>query len=289
MADIDEALVRRLLEAQFPQRAELPIVRVRPGGWDNLTFRLGDTMSVRLPRHAAYAPQVAKEHRWLPYLAPHLPLPIPTPLAQGAPSAAFALPWSIYRWLDGAPAFPGPVTDQIAFARDLAHFLAALQTIDARDGPRAGAHSWHRGGDLGVYGGETLSAIDQLAGVIDGAAARALWDRACATSWRRAPVWVHGDVAGGNLLVREGRLSAVIDFGCSAVGDPACDLAIAWTFMDASARAAFRDALPLDDDTWLRGRAWTLWKALIQCANKGAADPNYPHWLGQIETLLDET
>ena len=279
---IDAALVRRLIAAQFPAWADLTVEPVTPGGWDNRTFRLGDALSVRLPSAAGYAAQVAKEHRWLPALAPRLPLPIPVPLAQGQPTAEYPWPWSVYHWIVGEPASTGDIDDLSRFAGDLADFLTALYAIDATDGLAAGAHNFWRGGPLAVYDEETRQTVQTLAGEVDGAAALAIWDTALASTWAEKPVWVHGDVAVGNLLVAEGRLSAVIDFGSSGVGDPACDLVIAWTFLSGESRRLFRDALPFDAGTWARGRGWALWKALITIA-----DPRSPH-AGEARRVLAE-
>lgn len=261
--EIDAALVRRLIETQFPQWAHLPIRRVEPGGWDNRTFLLGAEMSVRLPSAAGYAAQVTREQHWLPKLAPHLPLPIPTPHALGKPGAGYPWPWSVYGWLEGDTATDGRIGSLDEFAVDLAAFLAALHRIDAVDGPPAGQQNYFRGGSLTVYDDQTREALRLLEGRIDTKTAHAIWEEALATQWPHAPVWVHGDIAWGNLLVKDGKLCAVIDFGSSAVGDPACDLAIAWTLFRTTSRDAFRTALPLDAGTWARGRAWTLWKAMI--------------------------
>ncbi len=260
---IDSDLVRRLIAAQFPHWADLPVEPVEPGGWDNRTFRLGDDMSVRLPSAASYAAQVEKEQRWLPRLAPHLPLPIPVPLAKGAPGQDYSWPWSVYGWLRGQPAGNGRTADPTQFARSLADFLLALYRVDANDGPPAGQHNFHRGGRLAVYDAETRTALSALAGRIDTDTAQAVWASALGSKWQRPPVWVHGDVASGNLLVEDGRLCGVIDFGSSAVGDPACDLVIAWTEFSGESRQAFRDTLALDEQTWARARGWALWKALI--------------------------
>ena len=223
-------------------------------------------MSVRLPSAARYALQVEKEQRWLPILAPQLPLPIPVPLAMGRPAEDYPWPWSVYRWIDGETATIERIADVRQFAVTLAEFLAALQAIDAGGGPAPGPHNFFRGGPPAYYDDETRQAIATLDGRIDSDAATEVWERALASAWQGPPVWVHGDVASGNLLVRDGRLSAVIDFGSSGVGDPACDLYIAWTFLEGESRDAFRAALPLDDATWQRGRGWTLWKALITLA-----------------------
>src|SRR5918998_2231825 len=272
--DINVSLVRRLLAAQFPRWADLPIKPVEVSGWDNRTFQLGTQMTVRLPSAAPYALQVEKEHRWLPKLAPLLPLPIPVPLAKGSPADGYPWHWSVYRWLEGETATAERIADLRQFATTLADFLTALQRIDSAGGPPPGRHNFFRGGPLTVYDAETRQAISALDGRIDGGAATAAWEAALAAGWHGPPVWFHGDVAAGNLLVEGGRLSAVIDFGTSGVGDPSCDLAIAWTFFKGEGRDAFRAALRPDDATWKRGRGWALWKALITLA--GHIDSNPP-------------
>ena len=260
---ITPELAARLVASQLPQWAQLPVTPVDLDGWDNTTFRLGEDLSVRLPSGDAYAAQVDKEHRWLPILAPQLPLPIPEPLAKGVPGCGFPRPWSVYRWLDGEHATVERLVDLNRFAIDLADFLGALYEIDSARGPAPGKHNFWRGGPLTVYDAETREAISALRAEIDADAATEVWEAALAATWHGPPVWIHGDVAAANLLVVDGRLSAVIDFGCSAVGDPACDLTIAWTFFSGDSQEAFRDRLPLDDGTWARGRGWALWKALI--------------------------
>ena len=282
---LEVSLVRRLVAAQFPEWAGLPVKPVEFGGWDNRTFRLGEDMSVRLPSAARYVLQVEKEQRWLPVLAPHLPLPIPVPLAMGRPAEGYPWPWSVYRWIEGETAAIGRIADLRQFAVTLAEFLAALQAIDAGGGPAPGPHNFFRGGPPAHYDDETRQAIATLDGRIDSDAATEVWERALASAWQGPPVWVHGDVASGNLLVRDGRLSAVIDFGTSGVGDPACDLYIAWTFLEGESRDAFRAALPLDDATWQRGRGWTLWKALITLARH--IDTN-PQQAATARRVIDE-
>jgi aminoglycoside phosphotransferase (APT) family kinase protein len=260
---VDVHLARRLVDRQFPQWAGLPLTPVPAQGCDNRTFRLGDTLSVRLPSAHSYAAQVDKEQCWLPLLAPRLPLPVPVPVARGVPGLGYPHPWSVLRWIPGEPASTGLIADLTTFAFDLAAFLVALRRIDATPGPAAGRHNFFRGGPLEVYADETVRALDGLGSAVPRDAALEVWDTAMATTWPADPVWVHGDVAVGNLLVRDGRLSAVIDFGSSGVGDPACDTVIAWTLLYGPSRAAFRTALGLDDATWARGRGWALWKALI--------------------------
>ena len=264
---IDTILVRGLIDSQFPQWAALDIAPVEPGGWDNRTFRLGDEMSVRLPSAAGYAAQVDKEHAWLPKLAPLLPLPIPTPLAVGQPGLGYPWKWSVRRWLDGIPVTRELTVGLDGIATALSQFLAALQSIDPTAGPLPGPENFYRGGSLLTYDAQTRKAIRLLEGRIDASAAIEAWESSVARSWKSPPVWVHGDVSPGNLLLQEGRLHAVIDFGMLAVGDPACDLAIAWTLFEGESRQVFREMLPLDSGAWLRGRGWALWKALIVAAN----------------------
>lgn len=283
--DINASLVRQLVTAQFPQWAHLHIKPLEFGGWDNRTFLLGDDMTVRLPSAEAYAAQVEKEQRWLPRLAPFLPLPIPVPLAMGVPADGYPWHWSIYRWLEGENATIERIADLRQFATTLAQFLVALQLIDPAGGPAPGRHNFYRGGSLATYDTETRQAIATLAGTIDSDAVTAAWEAALEATWHGSPVWLHGDVSAGNLLVTRGRLSAVIDFGCSAVGDPACDVTIAWTLFSGESREAFRGALPLDSATWSRGRGWALWKALITLAEHIEARPLEA---GRARHVIDE-
>lgn len=283
--DIRETLVRRLVAGQFPEWADLPVRPVAFDGWDNRTFRLGDDLSVRLPSAAGYVGQIEKEHRWLPVLAPQLPLPIPTPIAKGQPADGYPWPWSIYRWLPGEIASVARIDDLAQFARDVAGFLVALAAIDPTGGPGPGHHNFYRGGSLMVYDAETRQAIIDLGDRIDGAAALEVWETALAATWDGPPVWFHGDIATGNLLVLDGRLGAVIDFGTSGVGDPACDLAITWTLFSGESREAYRAAYPADQGMWSRGRAWTLWKALIVAA--GLAQTNNPEGDRALEIAND--
>ncbi|MCW2803974.1 MAG: aminoglycoside phosphotransferase family protein [Propionibacteriaceae bacterium] len=270
--DLDVRLVARLVAGQFPRWAGLPVARVVVDGWDNTTFRLGTDLSVRLPSAEAYKDQVQKEHRWLPELAPQLPLPIPVPLAMGAPAAGYPWNWSVYRWLEGETASAERIDDPTEFGATLGRFLTSLQQIDPTGGPPPGLHNFFRGAPLQTYDAETRTAIRALRDEIAADTATAVWEQALGTVWDRPPVWFHGDVSAGNLLVRDGRLSAVIDFGCSGVGDPACDLTIAWTLLSGEGREAFRSAVSLDTKTWQRGRGWALWKALITVG--GHRDPN---------------
>jgi aminoglycoside phosphotransferase (APT) family kinase protein len=262
--DTDVSLVRRLLAAQFPQWADLPIAPIPSVGTDHALYRLGDAMAVRLPRIERATWQVDKEHAWLPRLAPHLPLAVPVPLARGCPGEEYPWPWSITPWLKGEHVTIERLTDPRQAATDLARFLTALQRIDPAGGPPPGAHNFGRGVPLAQRDSHTREAIRALDGMLDTAAVTAVWDAALqAPAWQGPPVWIHGDVSAGNLLAVQGRLSAVIDFGGLGVGDPACDLMITWTLFSGESREAFRAALAVDDATWARGRAWALSWALI--------------------------
>jgi aminoglycoside phosphotransferase (APT) family kinase protein len=282
---IDAMLVHRMVSAQFPQWARLPVKSVAAGGWDNKSFHLGEDMIVRLPSAAAYAAQVEKEHRWLPRLAPFLPLQIPTPLAVGEPASGYPWKWSIYRWIKGEIAASEAVTDSNDFAAKVAGFLVALQRIDTAGGPPPGARNFHRGGSLTTYDADVREAIGILERRIDTKAATAIWEAALRTAWDHFPVWVHGDISIGNLLSRDGELRAVIDFGNLGIGDPACDLSIAWTLFRGRSREVFRATLPLDSGTWIRGRAWTLWKAVIVAA--GLSRTNAIEW-AHPRRVIDE-
>jgi aminoglycoside phosphotransferase (APT) family kinase protein len=262
-AGIDAALVRRLIGAQFPQWSGLPVTPVEVDGWDNRTYRLGEDMTVRLPTAAGYVPAVAKENYWLPRLAPALPVAVPPILAQGAPGEGYPFSWSVRSWLHGQTADRGRIDDMSQFAVSVAEFLRALQCYDAAGGPLAGEHSGYRGASPAHYDEETRRCLAVLTGRVATARAAAVWDAALTAQWCGAPVWFHGDIASGNLLVADGKLAAVIDFGTSGVGDPACDLVIAWTMFSGDSRQAFRHAVGQGEGTWARARGWALWKALL--------------------------
>jgi aminoglycoside phosphotransferase (APT) family kinase protein len=258
-------LVRRLIDAQFPEWAGLPIRPFESAGSDNAIFRLGADMAVRLPRRAGRTvDSLDKEVEWLPRLAPLLPLQIPLPLARGVPGEGYPCGWAVYRWLEGNTAAAELISDARQAAADLAGFLAALQRIDSDGGPLPGEHNFFRGVPLATRDQTVRDAIAALEGELDATAVTAAWEAALeAPDWQGPPVWIHGDFADGNLLVDRGRLSGVIDWGGLALGDPACDLMAAWSFLPADARETFCETLNVDDATWARGRGWALSVALI--------------------------
>lgn len=259
----DVLLVRRLLTSQFPQWAHLAIKPVDSAGTDNAIFRLGNNMSVRLPRINWARGQVDKEHEWIPYLAPHLPLRIPIPLAKGKPDQGYPYSWSVYQWLKGENASIDKIVDPCQTATELAQFITALQQIDTTGAPLAEEHNL-RGVPLKNRDRITRESIVNLKGMIDTKAALAVWEEALkALEWNHKPVWFHGDLLIGNILFNQGRLSAVIDFGGLGVGDPACDLMIAWSLFSGESRDVFRDQLNVDDATWVRGRGQALSQAVI--------------------------
>jgi aminoglycoside phosphotransferase (APT) family kinase protein len=254
--NVDGALVRRLVDGQFPRWAGLPVAAVRSAGTDNAMYRLGAELVVRLPRIPGAAADVDKEQRWLPRLAPLLPVAVPAPLARGVPGEGFPYPWSVYRWIPGADAVAEPIVDLSGAGALLGRFVAALRRADATGGPPS-----FRGGPLRTRDDQVRAAIRDLGAgrLVDADVATAAWEASLAAgAWGAAPVWVHADLHPGNLLTRRGRLAGVVDFGGLGVGDPACDLLPAWTVLTAGSRAAFRAEAGVDEATWLRGRGWGL-------------------------------
>lgn len=257
---VDSALARSLIGAQFPHYADLPLKEVKSAGTDHAIYRLGSEMAVRFPRIPAAADQAQKDFRWLRPLAPRLALRVPLPLAFGRPTADYPFHWSVYEWLQGENAFLHPPHDLGRAALRLADLVHSLRNAPIPDDSPVGG----RGGSLAARDAETRAAIAELRGLIDVETTLRVWEKSLATPrWDAAPVWLHGDIHPGNLIVNEGELTGIIDFGCLAVGDPATDLMIAWSMLDSSTRPAFRSALGVDDSTWLRGRGWALSVALI--------------------------
>jgi aminoglycoside phosphotransferase (APT) family kinase protein len=286
----DVHLVRRLLAEQFPQWDELPIERVPSAGSDHVLYRLGGALVARLPRKERVDEQVDKERKWLPRLAPQLPVALPVPVAKGKPGNGYPFFWSVYSWLEGE----NPPADGIgdaSVATDLAGFIDTLQRIDPAGGPPAGEQNFFRGAPLAVRDDPVRAALAALAETIDTDAAATAWDSALnAPPWPGPPVWIHGDLTPENVLVRGGRLSAVIDFGCLGVGDPACDLMVAWTVLSAEARAVFRAGLDADEATWDRGCGWALSTGLIALPYYKDTNPpraaNARYRIGEVLTDL---
>lgn len=289
MHPMDDGLVRRLIAGQFPQWAGSAVERWPSGGTVNAMYRLGDDMVARLPLVRSGAEDVSMEEKWLPRLAPHLPTRIPEVLGAGEPAQGYPWPWSVYRWLAGELPGAGALSEPVLLAEDLAAFVAAMRSVTLPAAPTA-----HRGGPIASLDAETRSAIKELRAIpqekVDCDAAAAVWEEALrAPGWDGPPVWLHADLMPGNLLVDGGRLAAVIDFGCTGVGDPACDLFPAWNLLPPDAREVFREALAVDDATWIRGRARTLSEALISLPYYRTTNPamarNARH---VIRAVLDE-
>ena len=273
---IGEELVRRLLAAQFPTLAELPLLRVEPTGTVNAIFRLGDELSVRLPRRNGPTAPGSKELDWLPTLAPMLPFKVPVPVAQGRPSAVYPWFWEIHTWVEGETV-PVAEIDAIQAARDLAALIATMQRINPAGAPSG------RGVPLAERDAEIRGWLARFDG---DPLVTAEWERALAAPpWDGPPVWHHGDLDARNWLVRDGRISGVIDWGAMGVGDPACDVMVAWKLHSAAARDAFRDALPTDDATWQRARGWVLSQAVAILAYY--TPENNPTLFHEAETWLD--
>ena len=284
--DVDTEVVRRLVDEQFPEWSGLPITPVPRQGNDNRTFRLGDDLAVRLPSHERYVAGITKEDTVLPVIGQHLTLAVPVPVATGRPTVDYPHPWSVRRWVVGDTPDRDPQLDRARFAHDLGGFLRELRAVPTVGGPAAGQHSFYRGCHLSVYGDQVQVALRELARQVDVAACEAIWLDAVRTVWSSAPVWVHGDVAVGNLLTTDGRLCAVIDFGTCAVGDPACDLVIAWGFLEGEEREIFADAAGLPADTWARARGWAMWKALTTATNPD--DPQHPLQVQALARLQEQ-
>ncbi|HEY8588117.1 MAG TPA: aminoglycoside phosphotransferase family protein [Naasia sp.] len=259
---ITERTVEVLVRQQFPDLAHLPVRRVALDGWDNRSFRVGEELVARLPSAAGYVAQVGKEIEWLPWLRARLPIPVPEILGVGEPSDQFPSPWTIRRWIPGEP-YSASSERPVELGAFLSGFLRELWSLDPV-GPTPGPHSAFRGAAVTRWADEVVAAIKALPSAAERRQAEAVWAEAvAATADESSTLWLHGDIAPGNLLVHEGKVGAVIDFGCAAVGDPACDLAICWTDLDAPSRHRLREDLDVPDALWARGRGWALWKALI--------------------------
>jgi aminoglycoside phosphotransferase (APT) family kinase protein len=252
--EIDEELVRRLVDTQLPQWRAEPLTRVARWGTDNAMYRLGDDLVVRLPRRAAGG-GLAKELEWIPQLAPYLPVPVSEPVTTGGPAHGYPCRWAVYRWLDGTPALEATVVDHDGLAADVAGFVRALQAIEVPDEVVPGS----RGAPLAQQDAAVRAWIAQLAGEVDTEAVTGRWEHALAAPvWDGRPVWLHGDLMPTNLILRDGRLAGVVDWGTCTTGDPACEAMLAWMALDAGSRPRFRSLLAYDDATWARARGWAV-------------------------------
>lgn len=261
--EIPSSLVRSLVSEQFPQWSELSIRPVDVQGWDNRTFRLGDRMAVRLPSTDGYVAGLVREEQTLAVLGPKLRIAIPRVVATGSPSAVFDRPWSVREWIEGHTLPVVEASERERAISDLGNALRELQACDTAGGPWAGRASAYRGCHISAVGEDVQGCLPLLTRR-RAEGCRALWNAAVATVWTEPPVWVHGDIAPGNMLFESsGQLAALIDFGQTCVGDPACDLAFAWLSCSSRERDHLRDHLELPEDAWLRGAAWAMWKALI--------------------------
>ena len=252
--DVDEALVADLLRAHVPDLATLP-VRLVANGWDNAVVRIGDEWMARLPRRAAAADLIEHEQRWLPELAPRLPLPVPVPTFCGRPTERYPWPWTMGRWLPGASAAKAPPRDQRDTVERLSTFVRALHVEAPADAPTNAV----RGVALQARADAVAMRAATLVDVIDRDLTLAVWAQLSTTPrWGGPPLWLHGDLHPDNMLTLDGRLSAVIDFGDLTSGDPATDLALAWMMFDIEHRTMFRTLADIDDDTWRRAAGWAL-------------------------------
>ena len=267
---IDTALVEQLLATQFPKYADLPVSAVRSTATVNAIYRLGDDLSVRLPRVEEWTKDLDKEWYWLPRLAPHLSLRVPEPVVKGHPTRSYSFSWAIYDWIGGQPYSDGLVDDEQRAARDLAQFVAGLRRIDPTGAPPGGRKP------LRELDAVTRAAIESSRDVIDVEAATAAWEHALgAPAWRGNPVWIHADLLRPNVLVRGGRIHAVIDFGSVGAGDPAADVIPAWAVFGPAGRRTFREALDVDDGTWNRARGFALHQAVLIIPYYKESNPDF--------------
>lgn len=278
------ASVKNLISHQFPQWQDLEITFVKNSGHDNQTFHLGQNMTIRLPRSAKYEPQIKKESIWLPVLAKHLSFHIPTPLGLGHPSVLYPSFWSVNQFISGETLTRKNVANLSLLALDLTKFLVELQKVPITTAPAAGDHNFFRGASPSVYHDEVINTFTTLQNDLPVKQLEKIWLNAITSSWEHEPVWLHGDIAPGNLIVQKGRLHGVIDFGIMAVGDPACDYAMAWSFFEKDSRSVF--LANLDEELINRAKGWALWKALITYRNQNTKiAANAAYTLQQI--LLD--
>lgn len=283
--DITVELVKSLIASQFPQFQSLDIYPVEKSGHDNRTFHLGDNMTVRLPSGEGYAVQVEKESKWLPYLSRHLDFPISKPLYMGEPDCVYPYPWSIITWIPGETLFECTVLDRKELAAELAEALKKLQSVDCTGGPHGALYNYYRGCALKIYHKQTMDALEQLSGRLPTQKLLSIWMKCISKEYEGQDVWVHGDIAPGNILVMNGKFYGLIDFGVLGTGDPACDYAMAWTYFSPEERKYFLKGLP--EDMIDRARGWALWKALITYDDENTDFKTNAH--STIDEILKES
>ena len=290
--EIDNKLVESLVQKQLPQYSNLPITSVKQQGHDNRTFHLGNDMLIRMPSGQDYASKVEIEQKYLPKLAPHISLKIPRPIHMGKSSKDYPFNWSIYEWIEGDS------LNQISknklnlaeVAKDLASFIKELHKIDTKDAPMAGKHNFYRGVGIDVYFDDAISYIKKLEDIIDSKKAVSVMEEAINSKWEREPVWIHGDLATPNILIKDNKVNAIIDFGGMAIGDPACDLVLYWNFFEGKSQSIFKSELNLDKDTWDRAKGWALWKACFELVQmEGEKSEGAVMWLDVIENIIDSS
>jgi len=275
--DIDEALVRRLLVGQVPQWAELPLRLVEPIGTDNVMIRLGDALAVRLPRIEAAAAGIIKEQQLVPRIAPHLPVAVPVPVGVGVPGQGYPWSWSVYRWVLGRNPEPGEA--DLRLAGELADFVRALRGVDTFGLTAEGPLHSYRADPIQLRDTVTRAGIDDCAGLLDTVGVVRAWEQARRVAeFTGPPVWMHADLHPGNLLVRDGHLAAVLDWGGLALGDPALDCLVAWTLLSPLTRPTFRARVGVDEDAWWRGRAWALSIALVALPYYARTNTQITRW-----------
>lgn len=280
--DIDK--VRRLLEIKYPMWKDMKIKEVKKMGNDNYTYHIGDKMSIRIPSADRYRNQAMKEQKWLRVLEPHVSVEIPKLIDGSEGIEEFPYPWGIYSWIEGDVLGSGNLVDKMEVAEGLAKFLKELHSIDTNGGPLAGKQNFYRGGALDVYNEEVIDSMEKIGNIIDREKVMNIWKEGLESSWGRAGVWIHGDFVETNILVDNGRLKGIIDFGQLAVGDPACDLVLYWTYFDKVNRVRFRREVDLDSDTWARARGWILWKSLISIVK---VEEGSKEW-DKLKSLIDK-
>lgn len=257
--NIDEALVTNLLKQQCPELTTFSLANIRHYGTDNSIFRIGDEYAIRLPRVEYAAEQIEREIAWLPKFAPHLPFTIPTPVKIGKPSKTFPYPWYVYSWIEGVDAYNAAPSDLNQLAQNLAGFIKSLWTLDTNNAPTA-----RRGLPLNTQDKAVREALSNLTDMVNIDTITGIWQECLEVpDWNKPPVWLHADLLPSNLLLQNDKLHAIIDFGLTGVGDPACDLIPTWCLFDANSRNIFKESLDIDENTWARGKGWALSIALI--------------------------